>query len=58
MDMIQGRVDDNIETIRKRFRVFLESSIPVIEYYESKGKVRKVLILSLQTSVLFGPFLF
>lgn len=38
----QGRVDDNIETIRKRFKVFLESSIPVIEYYESKGKVRKI----------------
>ncbi|XP_050236905.1 UMP-CMP kinase 3-like isoform X2 [Mercurialis annua] len=38
----QGRVDDNIETIRKRFKVFLESSIPVVEYYESKGKVRKI----------------
>ncbi|XP_011031636.1 PREDICTED: UMP-CMP kinase 3 [Populus euphratica] len=38
----QGREDDNIETIRKRFKVFLESSLPVVEYYESKGKVRKV----------------
>uniref|UniRef100_A0A1D1XU05 UMP-CMP kinase n=1 Tax=Anthurium amnicola TaxID=1678845 RepID=A0A1D1XU05_9ARAE len=38
----QGRVDDNIETIRKRFKVFLESSIPVVEYYNSKGKVRKI----------------
>ncbi|KAA0049097.1 hypothetical protein IC582_012407 [Cucumis melo] len=38
----EGRVDDNIETIRKRFRVFLESSIPVIQYYESKEKVRKI----------------
>ncbi|KAJ6955013.1 UMP-CMP kinase 3-like [Populus alba x Populus x berolinensis] len=38
----QGREDDNIETIRKRFNVFLESSLPVVEYYESKGKVRKV----------------
>lgn len=38
----EGRVDDNIETIRKRFRVFMESSIPVVEYYESKGKVRKI----------------
>ncbi|WCJ23059.1 UMP-CMP kinase [Euphorbia peplus] len=37
-----GRVDDNIETIRKRFNVFLEYSLPVIRYYESKGKVRKV----------------
>lgn len=38
----QGREDDNVETIRKRFKVFLESSLPVIEYYESKGKVRKI----------------
>ncbi|CAN1854350.1 UMP-CMP kinase 3 [Linum perenne] len=37
-----GREDDNIETIRKRFKVFLESSLPVIEYYDSKGKVKKV----------------
>lgn len=38
----QGRADDNIETIRKRFKVFVESSLPVIEYYNSKGKVRKI----------------
>nr|CAD1827178.1 unnamed protein product [Ananas comosus var. bracteatus] len=37
----QGRDDDNIETIRKRFKVFVESSLPVVEYYESKGKVKK-----------------
>ncbi|KAK1273974.1 UMP-CMP kinase [Acorus gramineus] len=38
----EGRVDDNNETIRKRFKVFVESSIPVIEYYDAKSKVRKV----------------
>ncbi|KAK2999260.1 hypothetical protein RJ639_023071, partial [Escallonia herrerae] len=38
----QGREDDNIDTIRKRFKVFLESSLPVIDYYDSKGKVRKI----------------
>ncbi|KAE9459963.1 hypothetical protein C3L33_08158, partial [Rhododendron williamsianum] len=38
----QGRDDDNIETIRKRFNVYMESSLPVIEYYNSKGKVRKI----------------
>ena len=38
----QGREDDNIETIRKRFKVFLESSLPVISYYDAKGKVRKI----------------
>ncbi|EAZ24813.1 hypothetical protein OsJ_08592 [Oryza sativa Japonica Group] len=38
----QGRVDDNIETIRKRFKVFVESSLPVIEYYNAKDKVKKI----------------
>ncbi|XP_072953678.1 UMP-CMP kinase 3-like isoform X1 [Typha angustifolia] len=38
----QGREDDNIETIRKRFRVFVESSLPVVEYYNSLGKVKKI----------------
>ncbi|KAL7120857.1 hypothetical protein ACP275_02G147800 [Erythranthe tilingii] len=35
----QGREDDNIETIRKRFKVYMESSLPVIEYYNAKGKM-------------------
>lgn len=39
---MKGRVDDNIETIRKRFKVFQESSMQVVEYYDSRGKVRKV----------------
>ena len=38
----QGRTDDNDETIKKRFRVFVESSVPVVEYYEQKGKVAKI----------------
>ncbi|XP_009339867.2 UMP-CMP kinase 3 isoform X2 [Pyrus x bretschneideri] len=38
----EGREDDNVETIRKRFKVFQESSLPVIEYYNSKGKVQKI----------------
>lgn len=43
---LQGRVDDNIETIRKRFKVFVESSLPVIEHYNAKDKVKKVLLHS------------
>ncbi|KAI8830922.1 adenylate kinase-domain-containing protein [Chytriomyces cf. hyalinus JEL632] len=35
-----GRVDDNIESIIKRFKVFKETSYPVIELY--KDKVEKV----------------
>jgi UMP-CMP kinase len=40
----EGRVDDNIETIKKRFNVFAESSLPVIEYYRAKEKVKEVLL--------------
>ena len=37
-----GRVDDNEETIRKRFNTFQQSTLPVIEHYQQKGKVKKV----------------
>ncbi|KAF9926842.1 hypothetical protein BGZ67_007904 [Mortierella alpina] len=37
-----GRADDNIESIKKRFRVFTETSYPVIEHYGKSGKVHKV----------------
>lgn len=43
--VMKGREDDNIETIKKRFKVFVESTLPVVRYYESKGKLRKVRIL-------------
>ncbi|KAK6098306.1 bifunctional uridylate/adenylate kinase [Batrachochytrium dendrobatidis] len=37
-----GRVDDNLESIKKRFQIFHETSYPVIEYYAALGKVQKV----------------
>ncbi|KAI9302379.1 adenylate kinase-domain-containing protein [Cunninghamella echinulata] len=37
-----GRADDNIESIKKRFRVFKETSFPVIEAYEKQNKVKTV----------------
>lgn len=37
-----GRVDDNIESIKKRFQVFKDTSYPVIEAFEKKNKVREV----------------
>lgn len=58
----QGRVDDNIETIRKRFKVFVDSSLPVINHYESFGKVRKIDAVGTREEVfesvrnLFAPF--
>ncbi|KAG9445686.1 hypothetical protein H6P81_011814 [Aristolochia fimbriata] len=38
----QGRVDDNIETIKKRLTVFQELNLPVVNYYAEKGKLHKV----------------
>lgn len=37
-----GRVDDNEESIRKRLHTFQESTLPVIEHYQTSGRVRKV----------------
>ena len=37
-----GREDDNITSIKKRFRTFVDTSMPVVEYYERVGKVVKV----------------
>ena len=37
-----GRADDNMETIKKRFDTFLNTSMPVIDYYEKQGKVAKI----------------
>ena len=37
-----GRSDDNSETIRKRFRTFLEESMPVVDELEGRGVVHRV----------------
>ncbi|KAJ5658185.1 uncharacterized protein N7484_001834 [Penicillium longicatenatum] len=37
-----GRDDDNAESIRKRFRTFVETSMPVVDDFEKKGKVVRV----------------
>ncbi|KAK4105548.1 UMP-CMP kinase [Parathielavia hyrcaniae] len=37
-----GRADDNAESIRKRFRTFIETSMPVVDHYETENRVVKV----------------
>ncbi|KAI1780089.1 uridylate kinase [Hypoxylon cercidicola] len=37
-----GREDDNAESIRKRFRTFVDTSMPVVDYFEKQGRVVKV----------------
>lgn len=37
-----GRADDNAESIKKRFKTFVETSMPVVDYFEKEGKLVKV----------------
>ena len=37
-----GRTDDNIESIKKRFRTFIDTSMPVVDYFEAKGLVVRI----------------
>lgn len=37
-----GRTDDNVESIKKRFRTFVETSMPVVDYFDKSGKVVKI----------------
>lgn len=37
-----GRADDNEESIKKRFKTFVETSMPVVEYFEKQGKVVRI----------------
>ncbi|CAI4046354.1 hypothetical protein SUVZ_11G1870 [Saccharomyces uvarum] len=37
-----GRSDDNIESIKKRFKTFKDTSMPVIEYFETKSNVVRI----------------
>lgn len=38
-----GRTDDNEESIKKRFKTFVDTSMPVVDYFETKGKLVKIL---------------
>jgi UMP-CMP kinase len=37
-----GRADDNAESIKKRFKVFEQTSMPVVDYYNKLGKVLNI----------------
>jgi UMP-CMP kinase len=37
-----GRADDNAESIKKRFKTFVETSMPVVDEFESQGRVVKI----------------
>jgi UMP-CMP kinase len=37
-----GRADDNEESIKKRFKTFVETSMPVVDYFDGQERVVKV----------------
>ena len=36
------RVDDNPETLKKRFNTYLKETMPVVNYYQEQIKLKKV----------------
>ncbi|MBP9853509.1 MAG: adenylate kinase [Candidatus Omnitrophica bacterium] len=36
------RPDDNEETVRKRMAIYLENTLPIVAYYESRGILKKL----------------
>ncbi|VEN51745.1 unnamed protein product [Callosobruchus maculatus] len=36
------RTDDNIDIIQKRFRTYLNETLPVLQYYEQTGLLRRI----------------
>ncbi|PMD39823.1 UMP-CMP kinase [Hyaloscypha variabilis F] len=37
-----GRSDDNAESIKKRFKTFVETSMPVVDYFQKENRVIKI----------------
>ncbi|KHJ93834.1 putative adenylate kinase [Oesophagostomum dentatum] len=52
-----GRADDNMETIKKRLKTFTTATAPVVDYYEKKNKLVRVIITLLHEVFFFRNFL-
>eukprot|EP00057_Strongylocentrotus_purpuratus_P004699 XP_003729266.1 PREDICTED: UMP-CMP kinase isoform X3 [Strongylocentrotus purpuratus] len=37
-----GRSDDNVESLKKRFMTYVNSTKPIIDHYDAQGKVQKI----------------
>jgi UMP-CMP kinase len=37
-----GRNDDNIDSLKKRFGVFKSETMPIVELYDTMGKMRRI----------------
>jgi len=39
---IEGRFDDDVEVLKRRFRTFYSDSMPIVDRFEEKGLVRRI----------------
>jgi adenylate kinase len=39
---VYQRDDDKVETVTKRIRVYLEQTMPLVEYYRKAGKLNEI----------------
>ena len=46
-----GRSDDNLESIQKRFKTFVETSMPVVTHFDREGRAVKVSAVGTQQEV-------
>lgn len=37
-----GRVDDNLESLKKRFFTYVNDTMPIIDHYEKQGLVKRI----------------
>lgn len=37
-----GRVDDNMDSLKKRFNVFYSETMPIVDHYDRENLVRRV----------------
>lgn len=51
-----GRIDDNIEAIKKRFDTYVKETKPIIDEFGRRGKLVVVSIILFETRSLFFFF--
>lgn len=37
-----GRVDDNMDSLKRRFQVFHNDSMPIVDYFDRQNMVRRI----------------
>lgn len=46
-----GRSDDNLESLKKRFATYNAESVPIVQFFEKKGQLRRISALDTMDAV-------